>query len=66
MVPGPLTLQLIADGSVTASGCGRSGGSAKAGRRKSSMSSIAAALASRYVSAGRFHFVSTSLTGSLA
>jgi hypothetical protein len=60
MVPGPVTLQLSEDGSVTASGCASFGGSANEGRRRSSMSSIGAALASRYVSAGRFHFVSTS------
>jgi hypothetical protein len=60
MVPGPVTLQLSEDGSVTASGWASFGGSANDGRRKSSMSSIGEALASRYVSAGRFHFVSTS------
>jgi oleandomycin transport system permease protein len=47
MVPGPLTLQLSAEGSATARGVASSGGSAKAGRRKSSMSSIGRALASR-------------------
>ena len=47
MVPGPVTLQLSAEGSATASGWASRGGSANDGRRRSSMSSIGAAFASR-------------------
>src|ERR1700733_16310774 len=60
MVPGPVVLQVSDEGSAVAIGVARCGGSANAGLCRSSMSSIAFAFASRNVSAGRFHFVSTS------
>jgi hypothetical protein len=47
IVPGPVVLQLSAEGSETASGWASLGGAEKYGRRRSSMSSMAAALASR-------------------
>ena len=52
MVPGPVTLQLSDEGSVTASGCASRGGVANDGLRRSSESSrLLCALASRKVSA---------------
>ena len=60
MVPGPVVLQVSDEGSAVAIGVARCGGSANAGLCRSSMSSIAFAFASRNVSAGRFHLVSTS------
>jgi hypothetical protein len=47
IVPGPLVLQAIAPGSVSSSGLARRGGRWKAGRLRSSMSSMFLALASR-------------------
>ena len=60
IVPGPVVLQVSDEGSAVAIGVASCGGSANAGRFRSSMSSIAFAFASRNVSAGRFHLVSTS------
>lgn len=47
MTPGPDTEQASAPGSESSNGLARSGGSAKAGLRRSSMSSMSPALASR-------------------
>jgi hypothetical protein len=53
-------LQAIAPGSVSSSGLARRGARWKAGRLRSSMSSMFPAFASRQVSARRFHLASTS------
>lgn len=60
IVPGPVTLQTRAPGSVSTSGLASTGGCLNAGWLRSSMSSIGWAFASRRVRAGMFHLASRS------